>query len=139
VTNLGIGSEIIVRSLNQVSIGQRAQDGYIDATATRQAARKRWNDYARNQATAEVLAELSRSAEIPADLLVEPITAGPNEQRGTWVHPDVAIHLAMWCSPAFSVQVVSWVKLWFQTRQQPMVLPVADLIRIKGYAISAAG
>lgn len=45
----------------------------------------------------------------PGALLVQVISDGPNRQRGTWVHPRVAIHLAQWCSPKFAVKVVDLV------------------------------
>jgi hypothetical protein len=41
---------------------------------------------------------------------VQKITTGPDEQRGIWVHPQVAINLAMWCSVGFAVQVTAWAK-----------------------------
>ena len=31
-------------------------------------------------------------------------------QQGTWIHPDLGIHLAQWCSPSFSLQVSNWVR-----------------------------
>jgi hypothetical protein len=31
----------------------------------------------------------------------------PNEQRGTRIHPDVAIDVALWCSAEFKVRVLS--------------------------------
>jgi hypothetical protein len=41
---------------------------------------------------------------------------GPNEGRGTWVHPDVAINLGQWCSPKFAVAVSQWVQEWASNR-----------------------
>jgi hypothetical protein len=38
--------------------------------------------------------ELGRSVQIPTDLLTPTMTRGPNDQRGTWVHPQVAVNLA---------------------------------------------
>jgi len=73
---------------------------------------KRFNDYARIGNTGEFLNELSRSAGIPADLLVYTRLIGPNETRGTWVHPDVAINLGQWLSPKFAVAVARWVREW---------------------------
>lgn len=31
-------------------------------------------------------------------------------QQGTWIHPDLGIHLAQWISPEFSLQVSKWVR-----------------------------
>lgn len=93
-------------------IAQRAQDGYINATAMCQAAGKRFSDYNRLSTTSEFIAELVGSTGIPADLLVTSVIAGPNELRGTWVHPHVAVHLAQWSSARFAVMVSRWVFEW---------------------------
>jgi len=56
----------------------------------------------------ELGAELSRSAGIPADLLIQTVMYWPNERRGTWVHRRVAVHLATWCNPELAVRVSGW-------------------------------
>jgi hypothetical protein len=131
VTNPAISSDIITRSLNQVAIGQRTMDGYINATAMCKAASKEWYGYKRTKENQAFLDELARSPQICGDPIVEEITTGPNEYRGTWVHPQVAIHLAMWCSPEFAVQVTGWVDRWYRTRTPPMISHATDPIRIK--------
>ena len=40
------------------------------------------------------------------------IITGENEIRGTWVHPQLAIHLAQYLSPEFAVKVAEWVLDW---------------------------
>jgi len=42
------------------------------------------------------------------------IIKGFGVQQGTWVHPQVAIHLGQWASPKFAVQVSKWVFEWMQ-------------------------
>lgn len=99
-----------VREWHGTPIGRRA-DGYVNATAICKANGKRWHEYSSNQRTREYLAALTgalRSAGNPADP-VEVITAGANHQRGTWVHPRIAVDLARWISPAFAV----WMDGWF--------------------------
>jgi hypothetical protein len=59
-----------------------------------QAAEKEWKNYRQNQVTQGCLAELAGSLGIPRDLLTHTIKRGPNDQRGTWVHPLVAVNLA---------------------------------------------
>lgn len=103
---------LIPRAVEGKIIHQRASDGYVNATAMCKAVSKRFNDYKRLRNTEEYLLELSRSAGIPADLLVYTVSTGLNEGRGTWVHPDVAIHLAQWLSPKFAVAVSQWVREW---------------------------
>lgn len=29
---------------------------------------------------------------------------------GSWVHPDLAVHLTQWISPVFALQVARWVR-----------------------------
>lgn len=41
------------------------------------------------------------------------------ELQGTWVHPQVAIHLASWLSPDFAVAVTQWVFDWMSGKSRP--------------------
>ncbi len=108
---------VATRHFNEIAIGQRA-DGYLNATAMCRANGKDWNDYRVNKATDEFISVLSSSAGIPGDELVVVKTKVRNEDRGTWVHPKIAYHLAMWCNAQFAVAVMGWI----------------DDIRTKGYA-----
>lgn len=100
----------IVRMYEGIEIAQRPADGYLNATAMCQATGKRWNDYWRLDNTKEFLVELSVSAGIPVDRIVVSKPGRPDRGGGTWVHPDVAIHLAQWCSARFAVQVSRWIR-----------------------------
>lgn len=93
-------------------ISQRATDGYINATAMCKAAGKKWNDYYRLGTTQAFLAALSPVTGIPATELAQSIQGGSPELQGTWIHPQVAIHLAQWLSPEFAVKVTEWVYEW---------------------------
>jgi len=109
---------IISHQLDAVDVGQRAHDGYINATALCKAAGKSIHHYIQNKATEDFLVELEGCRGIPRDLLVRKITDGMNENRGTWVHPQVAINLAQWASPEFAVRVTEWVLDWHGYNQQ---------------------
>lgn len=115
--------ELIPRRVEGALIHQRASDGYVNATAMCSASGKNYYDYSRLKATGEFLDELSRSTGIPGDLLVFTVMHGPNESRGTWVHPDVAINLGQWCSPRFAVAVSQWVREWLGNRGQAPAMP----------------
>ena len=93
-------------------IDQRAADGYINATAMCKAASKQWGHYYGNGGTKAFLAELERSIGNPMNPVVQSVVTGPNEHRGTWVHPQVAVNLAQWLSPEFAVKVSQWVVDW---------------------------
>jgi len=95
-----------------VRISQRVEDGYFDATAACKAAGKQINDYLRLASTAAYVNELSRDTGIPVSELIQSVKGGDPTQQGTWVHPDVAIHLGQWLSPKFAVLVTRWVREW---------------------------
>ena len=94
---------------NDLHIENRYEDGYINVTNLCKAGNKKFNDWNRIDNTKAFLKELSRSAGIPADLLIHSDTGGKNEDRKTWVHPYVAINIAQWISPQFYVKVSSWI------------------------------
>jgi hypothetical protein len=122
--------EPINHSLNGELVGQRVSDGYINATAMCKAAGKKWNDYRRLQATGEFFDELSKALSILVDpvagipateqfqALIISVQGGSPALQGTWVHPQVAIHLAQWLSGAFAVQVSKWVFEWMSSGRQ---------------------
>ena len=93
-------------------IGQRAGDGYINATAMCKAAGRKFNDYARLGATGPFLAALAAETGIPATELIQSVSGGHPHLQGTWVHPQVSINLAQWASPRFAVLVSRWVVEW---------------------------
>lgn len=102
-------SEIISHTYNNVTVQQRAGDGYINATAACKANGKLWADYKRQKAAQDFVVQLSRSMGIPIDVLIQTISTGSNEERGTWVHPRVAINLGQWLDAKFAVAVTEWV------------------------------
>jgi hypothetical protein len=101
---------VLDRTFNGATVRQRAEDSYMNATAMCKANGKLWADYQRLSSTSAYLAELSADMGIPISELVQVRKGGEPELQGTWVHPDVAIHLAQWCSPKFAVQVSKWVR-----------------------------
>lgn len=93
-------------------IYQRPKDGYINATAMCQAAGKQFGHYRENKITKDFLTELSTAIGIPIAELVQSVVGGDFRFQGTWVHPQVAIHLGQWVSAPFAVQVTQWVYDW---------------------------
>lgn len=104
-------------------VEQRATDGYINATAMCKAAGRKIAKYSENDSTQEFLAALSADVRIPTSELMQTIKGGEPHLQGTWVHPQVAIHLAQWLSPQFAVQVSKWVFDWMSGRVQSAKLP----------------
>ena len=114
---------IIAHSAHGILIGQRQKDGYINLTAMAKVSGKKLNNYLRMKSTKAFIDELSTVTRIRVDLLTQTIASGPNEHRGTWGHPQVAIHCAQWCSPQFAVLVSQWVMEWMSTGHNPIAPP----------------
>ncbi|MGB3882027.1 MAG: KilA-N domain-containing protein [Diaphorobacter nitroreducens] len=113
---------LITHQVHNSIVEQRASDGYINATAMCKAAGKLFGHYRANDATGAFLQALEADIGIPISQLIQTLRGG-NVAQGTWVHPQVAIHLAQWLSPQFAVQVSKWVFDWMSGKGQPAKLP----------------
>ena len=109
-------------------INQRAVDGYVNATAMCKAVAREWSDYRRKPETNAFLDELSSVLHICRTELTQTMQGGIPQLQGTWVHPQVAIHLAQWLSPEFAVMVTQWVVEWFSGGAQSRA-PLPDHVR----------
>lgn len=118
VQNYQYSLALIKHEVNNSVIDQRFGDGYINATALCQAADREWAHYYSTKQTKEFLAELSNDLGIPMSEVTQSVRGGSGPQ-GTWVHPQVAIHLAQWLSPKFAVQVSKWVYDWISGKGAP--------------------
>lgn len=114
---------LISHQVQNSIVEQRASDGYINATAMSKAAGKKIANYSENDSTKQFLQALSADIGIPISELVQTIKGGEPHLQGTWVHPQVAIHMAQWLSPQFAVQVSKWVFDWMSGKGQPAKLP----------------
>lgn len=124
---------VIPRLVDGSLIQQRAADGYINATAMCNAAQRKISHYFEVKATKEFLAELSADTKMPVDQLVQVLKGGNPAYQGTWVHPQVAIHLAQWLSPKFAVQVAKWVYEWLSGGSSSPAAAAAIPIHIQRY------
>jgi len=93
------------------------EDGYIHATALCKIVNKRPKDWLRLKETKNLVKELENKFKKIHDTfsvnkkeLVEIYQAGNKYSQGTWIHPDLGIQLAQWCSPSFSLQVSKWIR-----------------------------
>ena len=89
------------------AVEMRTSDGYVNATRMCRAAGKDWSHFAANAGTSAYLTALSAMIGNPTLPLVHSQHGG--RTPGTWVHPQVAIKLAAWCSPGFEVAVTDLV------------------------------
>lgn len=117
----------------QVHVTIRDADGYVDATAICKAVNKKFHAYSENLGTLRFLKHLKEllqkcdattssvvESDIPDFLTplsmnsVVHVSHGGKDKGRTWVHPNVAIHLAQWCSPEFAVAVTTLVLRYLQ-------------------------
>lgn len=103
---------LIEHKVEKISIDQRANDGYINATALCQASGKLLGHYLESKTTKAFLNELTADIGIPISGLVQIIKGGQPQMQGTWVHPQVAVNLGQWASPKFAVLVSKWTFEW---------------------------
>ena len=94
------------------TIEHREEDGYINVTNLCKAGNKKFYGWHRLDKTKAFLRLLSLEAQICATELIK-LGSGSknikNSTRETWVHPQVAINIAQWISPAFDLKVSGWV------------------------------
>lgn len=126
MSNPSTALSIIPRSWNGALIPQRPGDAYINATAMCKATGKKLDRYLKAKHVREFLGELRADAPNGATDLVQIRKGGEPGLQGTWVHPEVAIHLAQWCSAKFAVQVSRWV---LEILTNPAAAPV-DMDRL---------
>jgi len=129
--------EIILHETNGLQIGQRREDGYINATQMCQAHGKDLSKWLANDSTFELVAALAKrldikfkspklgnsvwkrvSATFPTLVMVK--RGSPKNGGGTWIHHKLAVPLAMWISPEFALLVSDWVEQWLMTGQNPL-------------------
>lgn len=113
-----------VRTWGGTAIARRESDGYTNATAMCHANGREWYTYARSDRTTEYLKALAQSTGLYLHRLIITTTTGPNDLRGTWIHPRLAVDLARWISPQFAV----WMDSWFlEAIAQPKTISPAPL------------
>jgi len=106
-----LGGEI---NLNGITVLSR-EDGFINATDMCKAGGKLFKNWYRLDSTKELIEELDNQlkksvAHIWTTKIVDIIQGGSAKLQGSWIHPDLAVHLAMWISPTFGIQVSGWVR-----------------------------
>jgi hypothetical protein len=104
-------------------IYQRIEDGYINATSMCNAVGKEWFGYFRLGSTKDFITALSSSLKIKEAELIVVKQGGTPYMQGTWVHPQIAMHLAQWLSPQFAVRVSKWVLDWLSGKRPQYTMP----------------
>ena len=110
-------TNIISKVFENSNIRQRESDGYLSATDMCKLFNREFKNYNKSQSTKEYINALSCVVPHGTTELVDIKQGGVPTEQGTWVHPQVATHLAMWISPKFAVKVTLWIEEWKQHSQ----------------------
>jgi hypothetical protein len=104
------------------------EDGYIYATGLCKASKKQLTKWKNSKETQILINKLSEEVQICTSSLIM-IYKGQTSKysQGTWVHPDLGIHLAQWCNPSFALQVSRWIKELIITQKVEMCNEKSDL------------
>jgi KilA-N domain len=126
---------MISRNVDGVSVDQRQQDGYVNATQLCKAHREKTGErkdprnWLETNAAKSAMAKLSEITGIPVIELVEQKTG---RYGGTWIHPRLTVRFAMWLSEDFSLQVEDWVHSWLNSAYNPIQLEAdADRVQVR--------
>jgi len=105
-----IKCKLILEDGSEFTIPMR-NDGYIFATGLCKIVKKQVGGWLRLNETKELIKTLESDKLIHLSQLVEVYKGNTSKyDQGTWIHPDLGIQLAQWCSPSFSLQVSKWIK-----------------------------
>lgn len=125
--------------LGGIEVISRVEDGYINATQLCKAGGKDFKQWHRNDKTKEFLEKLATKEKIrvymeekgyvrfptdPQKCLIDIKVDGDNDDRGTWVHPQVAIHISYWISSEFAVNVTGWIQQLLSTGSIALERPI---------------
>jgi len=140
----------ISHQVNGVFVEQRSTDGFINGTAMCVAHGKDVSDWLKTDDTWDLVVALADdlgivpndpknrksgnsvftrvSAYYPSLAIVK--RGSPDTGGGTWLHPDLALHLAQWCSKPFAIQVSRWIREWMTSGQNPIWTQQIDIDRV---------
>ncbi len=131
-----------IQSFNfgNIAVSFRA-DGYLNATAIATHFGKQPRDYLKPEQTQQYIAVLADFLSTKTKILVKEnqivnVKNGGSE-RGTWLHPKLAIHFARWLDPKFAVWCDEQIEqLLSGSQPKPAKTTVADRIPLR-QAVSA--
>ena len=106
--------EYITHEFMGGTIRLRIVDGYFSATDICKVGGKLFGDWMRLDSTKEFLKILNSEINKDNKITLVQIKKGNSTKfkQGSWIHPMVVTHLAMWISPRFSVKISFWIEEW---------------------------
>lgn len=118
--------QFIEHQVGELTVSQRSNDGYINATKLAKAYQKKTgkyknpNSWFEKDRTNEFLELLSDKTGLEVYELVQ-------KRKETWIHPKLAVSFAMWLSSEFEMMVSEWVEQWLLTGKEPVQASATDL------------
>ena len=90
------------------------EDGYINATNLCKAGGKEYSNWYRNGNSKKLIEKIYEKTKIDINILIQKsdISGVSNQERSTWVHPTIGLHIAQWISTEFFLQTVEWINEW---------------------------
>jgi hypothetical protein len=111
-------------TLGGVEIISRPGDHYVNVTQLCKAGGKLFGHWCENGQAHEFLSLLAEKIDLKREQLIDSVLTGKNEERGTWVHPRVAIQIAQWISPTFALNVSEWIEKLLSTGSVSLSRPI---------------
>jgi len=91
------------------------KNGYINVTNLCSLVGKRFRSWNENISSIELIEDLSSDLDMPAEKLIIKIAGGNKNQtvtRGSYAHPRLIPHIALWISSKFAIKVSKWLEEW---------------------------
>lgn len=117
-------------TLGNVEIHARPGDHYINVTQLCKAGGREFYKWNENEVSKEFVHLLGEKLNMTREQLIVSLTDGSRNDRGTWVHPRIAIQIAQWISPIFALNVSGWVEKLLSTGTVSLERPLQKLLNL---------
>jgi len=108
------------------------EDVWLNATEVAQLHGKDIKFYWKNRSTKEYIVSLEKYSNSVEKYLVKTTLEG--RYGGTYIHPDLVLHFARWCSSDFAVQCDMYFKASIRRELNQLSLDLLDAIEMKTYS-----
>jgi hypothetical protein len=113
------------------------EDGYIFATLISKRVNKDLSNYFRMNETKHIIELICQEFSITKEKIVI-IKRGNSKKfnkQGTWIHRELVLHFAIWCSPYFTLQVNQWMEEWIDYKKENEIKFYHELYNMKEYLL----
>lgn len=104
-----VNLQLVIPGGNIITIPAK-NNGSINATAICKASGKLFDNWKQTKEFQDLVSAMQSDMEIPISKLITSIKDGISLSQGAWIHPDLVIPLAQWCSPTFAIQTSRWMR-----------------------------